>query len=305
MSNGGDATSMAAEGLPGKRATTRGRSSKAAGPSSDPAKEVVVTFTFDSDAASSTPVAEPATPAVPKAAAAAAPIAASSETEAGESSGSSGSESDAEGITTKARRKRSPSATGAKTTRTRSSSPPKKAAAPKKVDPYAATRDLANSEAESHVTATTLAGREHWLYLTVPAVPVAGATCTLYYNRAQSEVLRDRPRIQMQARFNNWELEPAGDCPDRLELVPAEGAPKGEGTDFWRVSFTVPTEAYELNFIFSDSEGLYDNNNTLNYSLPVDGPMTRDLWIDTAPERAVRDLTRPYYYLFDVKSITH
>ena len=39
-------------------------------------------------------------------------------------------------------------------------------------------------------TAAIASGREHWLYYTVPEVPVAGADCVFYYNKAQSEVLR-------------------------------------------------------------------------------------------------------------------
>jgi Ni,Fe-hydrogenase I small subunit len=54
-----------------------------------------------------------------------------------------------------------------------------------------------------------------------------------------------------------------------------------------RVTVAVPADAYELNFIFSDGEGTYDNNDTRNYVLAVEGPMSRELWADTAPERAV------------------
>ena len=132
------------------------------------------------------------------------------------------------------------------------------------------------------------------------------------------------------------------------------------GVDYYRVELAVPEEAYEINFVFSNGEGTFDNNLTQvgggaaacwgvcwvsrcreerqghaacwcaaqvtcsrqacspwaapasawppftmllpphppipspqpsgpqNYLKPVEGPMTRDLWIDTAPERAVR-----------------
>lgn len=110
--------------------------------------------------------------------------------------------------------------------------------------------------------------------------------------------------------------------------------------DYYRAQLVVPDNAYELNFVFSNGDGLFDNNANQvgsqagwagagaccspllrrqrvhageragrharpswllprarhapiptkpvqNYVLPVAGPMTRELWIDTAPERAV------------------
>ena len=52
--------------------------------------------------------------------------------------------------------------------------------------------------------------------------------------------------------------------------------------------FTVPADAYELNFIFGDGEGGFDNNATANYLKPVEGAMTPEAWQDAAAERAVR-----------------
>ncbi len=49
----------------------------------------------------------------------------------------------------------------------------------------------------------------------------------------------------------------------------------------------VPKDAYELNFVFSDAEGAFDNNSNQNYCKSVEGPMTHAIWIDTAAERAV------------------
>jgi starch synthase len=284
IANAGKASSMAADGLPGSRAVRRGSTNKAAGPTGGDSEKEPVVFKFDTSktaAPASVPAAAAAQTVVAAAAAAAAAPAA-------DSSGSSGSESDGEATggttTTTTRRRKSPSATATTKTAAKKTTP---AAAAKKADPFAAARAAASAEAESHSPATALEGKEFWLYATVPATPVAGALCTFYYNKAQSETLRYSNRIQLQARFNNWELAPAGDGPDRLEMVPAaEGAPRGDGSEFYSVTFTVPTEAYEFNFIFSDGESVFDNNNTQNYTLPVEGPVTREFWIDTAPERA-------------------
>lgn len=108
-------------------------------------------------------------------------------------------------------------------------SAPKAAAPAPKPDPLAAARAAASKEAASHDPAAALAGKEHWLYLTVPSTPVAGADCVLYFNRAQSEALRQGARAQLHAKFNGWELEPLGG--DRLDMAPAQGAPSGEGED--------------------------------------------------------------------------
>lgn len=157
-------------------------------------------------------------------------------------------------------------------------------------DPHAEARRVASQEVESHDPVAVTSGKEHWLYLTVPEKPVAGATCAFYFNRAQSEALRDRPRIQLHVRYNNWELDPAEDEKggqlDRLDLTPAASIPRGDGTDFWSAVIKVPKEAYEMNFIFGDAEGVYDNNNSHNYCLPVEGVMTRDSWLEAAAERA-------------------
>jgi starch synthase len=277
VANASKASSMAADGLPANGAVRRGRTSKAAGATGGDSEEETKIYKFDAKIAASVPAAVGASSAV-SATTAAIPA-------ADASSGSSGSESDGDGNSTKSttRRRKSTSSTSSTTTK----SAAKKSTSAKKADPFAAARAAATAEAQSHSPATSLEGKEDWLYATVPATPVAGALCTFYYNKAQSEVLRQSPRIQLQARFNNWELEPAGDAPDRLDMIPAaEGAPRGNGSDFYSVSFTVPTEAYEFNFIFSDGEGVYDNNNTQNYTLPVEGPVTKESWIDTAPERA-------------------
>jgi len=278
--NSSKASSMAADGLPANGAVRPGRTSKAAGAKGGDSEKESKVYKFDTKIAASVPATTSA-PATTGASSDVTAAAAISATDA--SSGSSGSESDGGGKSTKSttRRRKSTSSTSSSSTKSAAKKSTKKA------DPFAAARAAATAEAQSHSPATALEGKEYWLYATVPATPVAGALCTFYFNKAQSEVLRQSPRIQLQARFNNWELEPAGDAPDHLDMIPAaEGAPRGDGSDFYSISFTVPIEAYEFNFIFSDGESLFDNNNTQNYTLPVEGPVTKESWIDTAPERA-------------------
>ncbi len=54
----------------------------------------------------------------------------------------------------------------------------------------AALRAAAAREVESHNASAVIAGREHWMVITVPEKPVAGAPMVLYFNRNQSEKLK-------------------------------------------------------------------------------------------------------------------
>ena len=142
--------------------------------------------------------------------------------------------------------------------------------------------ESANKEVESHDSASVVEGKDEWLFLTVPSELVAGAKAVMYFNKAQSEVLRHRPNVQLHAKFNHWELDMGSS--DRIDMQ-TSGVRK-EGADFVKAEFVVPKEAFEINFIFSDQGEVYDNNDMNNYCLPVTGEMTQENWIDTAPERA-------------------
>lgn len=143
--------------------------------------------------------------------------------------------------------------------------------------------EAANSELENHSPAEVLQDKGEWLFATVPGTLVAGANAVLYFNKSQSDILCNRPHIQVHAKYNHWELD-AGES-DRIDMVPVNlDIP---GAQFYKADLgVIPMEAYEMNFIFSDKEELYDNNNMENYLLQVKGPMTRERWIETAPERA-------------------
>ncbi|EFN55259.1 hypothetical protein CHLNCDRAFT_134595 [Chlorella variabilis] len=142
----------------------------------------------------------------------------------------------------------------------------------------------ANKEVDTHDPKVLAQGRESWLYFTVPEKPVAGAQCVVYFNRSQSEPLMHQGRLQMHPKYNTWEVAaPEGDRVD----MPHEGRiNRGEGVDYYSARVTIPDNAFEMNFVFSNGDGVFDNNSSQNYLVPVTGPMTRDMWIDTAPERA-------------------
>jgi len=154
--------------------------------------------------------------------------------------GSSGSESAADSAGTKSRRRRStdkassaPASSMRKATSNRTSKTTKKSS---HLDPYADIRASATKETRNHDPTVVLRGREHWLYVSVPETPIAGAECVLYFNRAQSGTLKFCPKVQLHAKFNNWELAPEGDQGDRVDMTPeTDGAPKSEGQSAYEV----------------------------------------------------------------------
>ncbi|EFJ40335.1 hypothetical protein VOLCADRAFT_99865 [Volvox carteri f. nagariensis] len=154
----------------------------------------------------------------------------------------------------------------------------------------ASLRAAAAAEVESHDPRAVVAGREHWMIITVPEKPVAGAPMKLYFNRNQSEKLRHRPHIVLQYGYNHWELVP--ETGNRAELMPAP-LPKNDTMDFWSCTVQVPEETFEVNFILHDNNGLYENNNGMDFTYDVEAGITYDIWIDTAAERAVaKELAR-------------
>lgn len=141
---------------------------------------------------------------------------------------------------------------------------------------------VCNEAVDNHVPSDIVKGKEDWLYITVPSKLVAGGKAMLYFNKEQSQVLQHQQSVELYTKFNNWELDMG--TSDRIDMQPLGSL--GPGTNFYKAELTIPTDAYEMNFIFSNKDGLYDNNESQNYSLPIDGEMTQKKWIDTAPERA-------------------
>ena len=73
-----------------------------------------------------------------------------------------------------------------------------------------------------------------------------------------------------------WELGPA-DENAWLDLAPA-GVPFYDGGDWWGTKITIPEDAFEMNFIFSDAEGTYENNGGNDFMLNVAGGLTVEQW---------------------------
>lgn len=110
------------------------------------------------------------------------------------------------------------------------------------------------------------AGAGHSLFFTCPEVLVSGAPAVMYMNRRASDGLRDSPNVKVHLGFNNWELP----AQMTLDLKPTS-LWRGENIDWWSSHpFDVPTEAYEMNFAFTDGHDRWDNNWGHNYATHVE-----------------------------------
>jgi enterochelin esterase-like enzyme len=102
------------------------------------------------------------------------------------------------------------------------------------------------------------------LFFTAPETLVAGAPAVLYLNRARSGPLHDKPNVRAHLGFNHW----AGAGCD-LQLL-STSLQRGPGVDWWATQpFQVPEDSFDLSFAFTDGHGCWDNNDGLNFSLPV------------------------------------
>eukprot|EP00884_Botryococcus_braunii_P022082 jgi/Botrbrau1/8558/Bobra.0359s0022.1 len=118
------------------------------------------------------------------------------------------------------------------------------------------------------------------IWFSTPEVLEAGGTACIYFNRKRSPSLRDSPNVKLHFGFNDWEIQ--GEEGGRLDLRPSQ-LWRDHHTDWWlSAPFTVPLEATQINFAFTDGHLAWDNNDGENYSAPVKAPRER---------RAARSIT--------------
>ena len=116
------------------------------------------------------------------------------------------------------------------------------------------------------------------LYFFEPAL-TAGRASTLYFNRAVSDVLCTRPTIVVQFGFNHWQWENG-----EVTALPTS-VPKYEGVDWWTASVEIPVEAYEMNMVFHDSDGAYENNCGMDFVATVEGGMSVEAFASIMREK--------------------
>uniref|UniRef100_A0A7N0SWD3 starch synthase n=1 Tax=Kalanchoe fedtschenkoi TaxID=63787 RepID=A0A7N0SWD3_KALFE len=110
--------------------------------------------------------------------------------------------------------------------------------------------------------------RKHVVY-TEPVDVRAGSKVTVLYNPSNT-VLNGKAEIWFRCSFNRWTHRKGPLPPQRM--VPAENSPH------LKASVRVPPDAYTIDFVFSEAQGdgLYDNNNGMDYHIPVFGGITKE-----------------------------
>ncbi|KAJ6807102.1 starch synthase 3, chloroplastic/amyloplastic isoform X1 [Iris pallida] len=97
----------------------------------------------------------------------------------------------------------------------------------------------------------------------------AGKSVKVLYNPS-STVLSGKPEVWFRCSFNRWTHHNGPLPPQKME--PAEN-----GVHV-KVAVNIPLDAYMMDFVFSEKEdgGIYDNNNGMDYHIPVVGGIVKE-----------------------------
>lgn len=127
-----------------------------------------------------------------------------------------------------------------------------------------AKRAAAKAEAKAKAAEVTMRQREHVLF-TNPTKPEAGKSMKLYYN-PQNTCLNGSDRVFVVGSWNRWSHEETFKLPMSEVLI--------NGEKRMEVEITAPTDAYMMDFVFSNdltNGGQYDNRNNMDYHIPIVG----------------------------------
>ncbi|KAL9671884.1 hypothetical protein QQ045_009457 [Rhodiola kirilowii] len=110
--------------------------------------------------------------------------------------------------------------------------------------------------------------RKHMVY-TEPIDIQAGSNVTVHYNPSNT-VLNGKSDIWLRCSFNRWTHRKGPLPPQRM--VPTENG------SYLKTTVKVPLDAYMMDFVFSEGQGdgMYDNNNGMDYHVPVFGGITKE-----------------------------
>ena len=106
--------------------------------------------------------------------------------------------------------------------------------------------------------------REHVLYVDPPE-PRAGQTVRVHYNPSNTN-LATANEVYIIGGWNRW---------THAETIgPIKMEPNEQGGQHVSCEFTVPTDAYKMDFVFAskpNGKGIFDNNNRLDYHVSIKG----------------------------------
>ena len=103
------------------------------------------------------------------------------------------------------------------------------------------------------------------LWTVSPAMPVPGQSVTVSYCN-QNTVLNGRPKVFAHFGTNQW-----SSGAEQFEMRPRTPAVAGDSAVWFDLEVSVPSKAVILDFVFSDGNGTYDNNNRGDFHVPIAG----------------------------------
>ncbi len=102
-----------------------------------------------------------------------------------------------------------------------------------------------------------------------PDPPVAGQSVTIRYQAAGGPLFSSS-RIYLHYGLNNW--SPVIDPDPEMTFDP--------NTSFWSVTIPIPAQAWQLDFVFRDNQGRWDNNNGADWHFAVTGTQSNPWQLD-------------------------
>ncbi|KAJ6367472.1 hypothetical protein OIU78_000098, partial [Salix suchowensis] len=114
-----------------------------------------------------------------------------------------------------------------------------------------------------------------------PQMVKADEDIEVFLNRSLS-TLSDEPDILIMGAFNDWSWK---SFTFRLSKTHLEG-------DWWSCQVHVPKEAYKMDFVFFNGQDVYDNNDTKDFYILVEGGMDASAFYDFLLEEKHRELEK-------------
>lgn len=94
--------------------------------------------------------------------------------------------------------------------------------------------------------------------------------------------LYNEPDILIMGAFNNWRWK---NFSTRLKKTNLQG-------DWWSCQVHVPKEAYKMDFVFFNGQSVYDNNESKDFCIPIEGGMDAFAFEDFLLEEKRRELEK-------------
>lgn len=114
-----------------------------------------------------------------------------------------------------------------------------------------------------------------------PEVVTPGQDIEVFLNKSLS-ALRNEPNVMIMGAFNDW----------RWKSFSTELSKTDLNGDWWSCQVHVPKEAYKADFVFFYGKDVYENNDTKDFCIPVEGGISVFEFEDFLLEEKRRELEK-------------